>query len=106
MVPILTHNTLQKISQKFPYLAERETDLNHAVFDRVLWVWVRAAALAVNARKVLVVGILDILLLCRKELTGLSKSGSAITAEVTLCVKLNLQCFEDAIIESLRSTSV
>jgi len=74
MVPILTHNTL-----------------DHAVFNRVLWVWIWPAALAVHAREVLVVSILDILLLGRKELAGLPKSGAAVTAEVALCVKLN-QC--------------
>ena len=42
----------------------------------------------------LVVSILDILLLGRKELAGLPKSGAAVTAEVALCVKLNLQSFE------------
>ena len=42
----------------------------------------------------LVVSILDILLLGGKELAGLPESGAAVTAEVALCVKLNLQSFQ------------
>ena len=109
MVPILTHNTLQmnqNCSEKLFCLSERRTDLDHAVFDRVIRVWVRTAALAVHTRKVLVVNILDILLFGRKELTGLPKPGSAITSEVALCVKLNLQSIEAVITKRSGSTSV
>ena len=46
-------NIYFKVSLRGGCFNKRQTDLDHAVFNRVFWVWVGPAALAVQAREVL-----------------------------------------------------